>query len=118
MKKKYQMKSEYLDKWLAQLRDPKSKQVLSRYFDYGKGENAKEYLSRMEATNEPVCGCALGHLVVTIPELCLDKYGYVMMSLCNVATPDTLERALSMNDYDKKSLPEIADWLEANVERV
>jgi hypothetical protein len=76
-------------KWLARLRDPSSKQVfgLFRAFDGG-------------------C-CALGWLGDVMGQ----HASYVIPNL-SVATQINITR---MNDEEKKSLPEIADWIEANV---
>ena len=114
MTKRYKLEADKLDKWLAQLRDPKSRKTIARYFDYAGDEMAVEYLQRVRREGLPVCGCALGHYFAANLYKSVDCVPYV---LCDVDGNLQFE-VVNMNDVEQKSLPEIADWLEANVERV
>lgn len=75
--------------WLAKLRDPSSKQVFGLFCAFDGGCCALGWL-----------GDVMGqHASYVIPHLTINQQS----------------RITKMNDCEHKSLPEIADWIEANV---
>ena len=99
------------DKWLARLRDPNSKQCI------GSGYN--QLLSDDDEplpldNNQPMC--CLVHLEVALTGTSShaayhgtadDLFGDAMRQLL-----------IAKNDYEKPSLPQIADWIEQNIPAV
>jgi len=117
MTKQYKMKAELFDKWIAQLRDPTSTKTVQRYFRNVSGQSNEFYLGWCRAHKAGVCGCALGHFAAANPEISFDADGDVDFSPEDI-DPALEEAIMTVNDRTCKSLAEIADWLEAYVERV
>jgi len=116
---KYEMQGEYLDKWLAQLRSPNARQLKRRLFARRQYEETEQqYVERVTASGEPVIGCALGQFAAANPNAAFNEYG--MFFLCGhpVVSKDLRAIVMCMNDWRDCSFDEIADWLEANVERI
>jgi len=118
MTKRFELKAEYLDKWIAQLRSPNAEKVTSFYLDRGMSETDKQYVDRVTACNQPVCGCALGQFAAVNPEAAFDDMGIIYFAKHRSIPNEVREQVIRMNDWQDKTFLEIADWLEANVERV
>jgi len=112
--KRYKLEADKLDKWLAQLRNPESKQLTKRFFDCATFELAGDYLHRVRRQGLPVCGCALGHYAAAT----VDEPISTMPNFLSDLDRNLRDMVFHMNDDEMMSLTEIADWLEANVERV
>lgn len=92
---------EQRDKWVARLRDPASKQ--HRF--------AGAYAAHYDRLNGHEAMCCLVHGTFILG---LDSSEYYS-EMINLIERDAVARLECMNDKEEKSLPQIADWIEANI---
>ncbi len=102
------MKASLRTRWLQRLRDPQTKQTTKAYFRDSSGKALslsyiKSILDDVVVEELPTICCALGHY--HIANKTTEQYDLHRIS----------NHVLIMNDYEGKSLLEIADWIEANV---
>ena len=111
------LRADYKELWLKRLRDPASKQCFS-------------------ALNEGGSFCALGHLAQALREAELleasypvndgfgvyrlrdpskDAEGDYPLTAYDLLPPEVWTTISKMNDEERLTLPEVADWVEANL---
>ena len=99
------------DKWLARLRDPSSKQHI------GSGYNLLVSSDGMPLpldNNQPMC--CLVHLKVALTGTSAHATYHDFAD--NLFGSDMRQLLIDKNDYEKLSLPQIADWIEKNIPAV
>ena len=105
------MKREVRDKWLARLRDPNSKQA--------RGAGAREHEDALPIIDSYIC---TGNEAMC----CLVHGQFAELGIASTAGRGTYwlwaynhklpaERLAELNDYDRLSLSQIADWIEQNI---
>lgn len=96
MEKKYQLPKEFAEKWVKALRSGEHKQIKGSYIKDG-------------------CYCAmgLGFMIsgAVVGEIKLYGAGKTPLKMFDIKS-----NIISLNDEKGKSFPEIADWIEANIE--
>ena len=105
--------------WIAEMRDPNTMQCFNTYYQ----DNLKEYSTICPMTEYPEkinCMCALGCLIKQ--SLLKDRTNTSWNDIFtkafgvpNAPYTDYKGEIIKMNDDQRKSLVEIADWVEANV---
>jgi len=110
MEKNYRLPKYFAEKWIAALRSGEYEQTQLQMFDGNK------------------CYCALGlaaHLCGAPDDKINGSVSTVSIRLVEYDIPSELKndrdlplylRIMTLNDRDNKSFPEIADWIEQNVE--
>lgn len=93
-------------RWLNRLRDPNSRQYRGGGMKYEHVQNA--------TGNESMCCLVHGEFAVTGKSKRRDETGATYWSWCEKHAIPT-DILIDMNDKERKTLPEIADWIEANI---
>jgi len=118
MTKRYEMKAEYLDKWLAQLRSQQAEQTRNGHYLENLGESARTYAESRIENGKPVCGCAIGQFAAANPDVSFFPGGDINLGHGSVMDQDLQTEMIRLNDYTHATFEDIAAWLEASVERV
>jgi len=120
------MKKQLKDRWLKRLRDPKMRKCKFAYVDKLNLENVLKD-NDIDTKDIGTC-CVIGHFFVanrqaisnSIKAYCKKrKYNgvYLEYNWSRTFIPQELHiNVAGMNDGTDKSLPEIADWIDANVQ--
>lgn len=105
--------------WIAEMRDPNTTQCFNTYY-----QDSPRYESIIcHMTNHPKeihCMCALGCLIKTslLNDHKTTRWDDMFIKAFGVPSDPCTDYKgiiIKMNDYQRKSLVEIADWVEANV---
>jgi len=111
------MKKSLRDAWVARLRNPASKQFHKRAYDV---------FTPSEATTDTAM-CCIAHLAFVsdfVPKNETDVYDYLSnvsgmkgspFTINGMKEHDVVAVLITKNDEENKTLPEIADWIEANI---
>lgn len=109
------------DAWLAELRDPTNTQARCTLFNGAESKYSKLPVIRelRDYIAEQKCMCAMGCLIVAHAKNSTDKE-YLHRGIQDHLDDNEAIRLfiIHMNDVNRKSFSEIADWIEANVEAV
>ncbi len=102
------------DAWIMELRNNNNVQIFDSLFNIE--EESKKICER-------TCMCALGAAIKGADKFHnfntnYDSFRFIRDKLCSITDDDLYERIPYMNDFERKSFAEIADWIEENVEVV
>lgn len=99
--KQYQLPRDFAEKWVKALRSGEYKQGEGQYY------------------NPSIdCYCAIG-VGYTANDIELSESGQTVVNNdYRVITGNIFDALMDLNDFDNKSFPEIADWIEANCQFV
>lgn len=110
MSKKYKLPKEFAEKWVTALRSGEYKQTKGRLCN----------------GNSHYCCLGIAGLVLGIiqsrlilkanKKLSSLAFGVPVPFVHKAGEPDLQAELIQLNDYKDKSFPEIADWIEQNVE--